>query len=59
MMLSIIRTVLTLLLAVTALHTTAQDFPNRPITMVMPYVLGDPGDTITRIFAGVMQKHLG
>ena len=37
----------------------AQDFPNRPITMVMPYAPGGPGDTITRVFAAAMQKHLG
>jgi len=37
----------------------AQDFPSRPITMVMPYAAGGPGDIITRIFAGTMQKILG
>ena len=39
---------------------TAQDaYPSRPITMVMPYSPGGPGDTITRVFAAAMQKHLG
>ena len=37
----------------------AQDFPSRPITMVMPYAAGGPGDIITRIFAGTMQKIVG
>ena len=37
----------------------AQDYPNKPITMVMPYAAGGPGDTITRLFAGSMQKILG
>lgn len=37
----------------------AQDFPNRPITMVMPYAAGGPGDIVTRMFAGHMQKTLG
>lgn len=37
----------------------AQDFPSRSITMVMPYAAGGPGDTITRVYAGAMQKHLG
>ena len=37
----------------------AQDFPSKPITMVMPYAPGGPGDTITRVFAGAMQKVLG
>ena len=55
----IIRTALTVLLAAAAVQATAQDFPNRAITMVMPYSAGGPGDTITRVFAGAMQKHLG
>lgn len=37
----------------------AQDYPSRTITMVMPYAAGGPGDTITRVFAGAMQKTLG
>ena len=54
-----IRTGLALLLAATTFQAPAQDFPNRTITMVMPYAAGGPGDTITRVFAGAMQKHLG
>ena len=47
-------------LAFSALGAAAQDvFPSRPITMVMPYAPGGPGDTITRVFAAAMQKHLG
>lgn len=38
---------------------SAQDFPSRPLTMVMPYAAGGPGDAITRLFAGAMQKTLG
>jgi tripartite-type tricarboxylate transporter receptor subunit TctC len=34
-------------------------YPARPITMVMPYAAGGPGDTITRVFAAAMQKNLG
>ena len=37
----------------------AQDYPNRPITLIMPYAPGGPGDAITRLFAGAMQKTLG
>jgi tripartite-type tricarboxylate transporter receptor subunit TctC len=38
----------------------AQDaYPSHPITMVMPYAAGGPGDTITRVFAAAMQKTLG
>ena len=40
-------------------QTQAQDYPTKPITMVMPYAAGGPGDTITRLFAGSMQKTLG
>ncbi len=54
-----IRTGLALLLAAAAFQASAQDFPIRAITMVMPYAAGGPGDTITRVFAGAMQKHLG
>ncbi len=54
-----IRTAGALLLAVSAVQSFAQDFPNRALTMVMPYAAGGPGDTITRVFAGAMQKHLG
>ena len=46
-------------LAALALQVAAQDFPSKPITMVMPYAPGGPGDTITRVFAGAMQKTLG
>ena len=38
---------------------SAQDYPNRTITMVMPYAAGGPGDTITRLFATAMSKQLG
>lgn len=54
-----IRTGLAMLLTAVACQATAQDFPNRSITMVMPYAAGGPGDTITRVFAGAMQKQLG
>ena len=49
-------------LALFALATPAsaqQDFPNRPITLTMPYATGGPGDAITRVFASSLQKHLG
>ena len=41
-------------LALFALATPAsaqQDFPNRPITLTMPYATGGPGDAITRVMA--------
>jgi tripartite-type tricarboxylate transporter receptor subunit TctC len=52
-------TFVALSLALAGLHAVAQDFPNRTLTMMMPYAPGGPGDTITRVFAGAMQKHLG
>jgi tripartite-type tricarboxylate transporter receptor subunit TctC len=54
-----LRSTLGMLLAAAAFQASGQDFPNRTITMVMPYAAGGPGDTITRVFAGAMQKHLG
>ncbi len=47
------------MLAATPLIAAAQDFPSRPLMMVMPYAAGGPGDAITRLFAGAMQKTLG
>jgi tripartite-type tricarboxylate transporter receptor subunit TctC len=31
--------------------TSAQDYPVRPVTMVMPFAAGGPGDTIARLIA--------
>jgi tripartite-type tricarboxylate transporter receptor subunit TctC len=46
--------------ALASFTATAQEaYPSRAITMVMPYSPGGPGDTITRVFAAAMQKHLG
>ena len=46
------------LLAAPSIGST-QDFPNRPITLTMPYAPGGPGDAITRVFASSLQRHLG
>lgn len=54
-----LRSVLTLALLSLATLASAQDYPTRPITMVMPYAAGGPGDAVTRIFANAMQKTLG
>ncbi len=50
--------ILALSLGVWSLQATAQDFPSKPITMVMPYAAGGPGDAITRVYAAAMQKFL-
>jgi tripartite-type tricarboxylate transporter receptor subunit TctC len=46
-------------LSVFAHGVAAQAFPSRPITFVMPYAAGGPGDAIARVFAAAMQKTLG
>jgi tripartite-type tricarboxylate transporter receptor subunit TctC len=54
-----LRCCLAAALASVAVAAGAQDYPSRPITMVMPYAPGGPGDAITRVFAASMQKTLG
>lgn len=53
------RVLVAFALAVAAFAAAAQSWPSRPITMVMPYAPGGPGDAITRLFAAAMQKTLG
>jgi tripartite-type tricarboxylate transporter receptor subunit TctC len=43
----------------TATGAAAQDFPSKPVTLMMPYAAGGPGDTITRIVGAGMTKVLG
>ena len=37
----------------------AQAFPNRPVTVVVPYGAGGAGDAIIRLLATVMEKRMG
>jgi len=37
----------------------AQDYPDRPITVVVPFSAGGPTDTVTRLVAEAMSKDLG
>jgi tripartite-type tricarboxylate transporter receptor subunit TctC len=37
----------------------AQEFPAKPVTLMMPYGAGGPGDTITRVIGQGMSKVLG
>ncbi len=48
-----------LLLGAASFSAIAQEYPNKTITMIMPYAPGGPGDTITRLFAAAMQKNIG
>ena len=42
-----------------ATSVSAQDYPTRPINIVVPAAAGGPTDTISRITAQAMSKHLG
>jgi tripartite-type tricarboxylate transporter receptor subunit TctC len=37
----------------------AQDFPTRPITMIVPFAVGGPADITGRIVADIFTRHLG
>lgn len=37
----------------------AQDYPNRPITLVVPFAAAGPGDIIARLVADAMRRSLG
>ena len=46
-------------LALCAAPSLAQDFPNRPITLICPWPAGGSTDTHLRKFAQIAAKHLG
>lgn len=37
----------------------AQDYPNKPVTVVVPFAAGGPTDTVSRLIAEVMSRELG
>ncbi len=37
----------------------AQQYPSRPVTMVVPFAAGGPTDVLARTLAVAMTKHLG
>src|SRR5438445_2066365 len=48
------------LIALVPLHTAlAQDFPAKPITMIVPYAAGGPTDTVGRVVTERMRAELG
>src|SRR6185295_19055427 len=46
-------------LAVGVAPAAAQDYPNRPITVIVPFAAGGPTDVIARIVGDHMSKTLG
>ena len=42
-----------------ALAASAQGYPAKPITVIVPFAAGGPTDTIARIMAQAMGKALG
>lgn len=58
MLKKIIGIALTGMLALTA-NAFAQDYPNRPVTLVVPFAAGGPQDTLGRIIAQRMGEVLG
>lgn len=46
-------------LSLTAFSADAQSYPDRTITMVVPFSAGGPTDTVTRLVAEAMSKDLG
>jgi tripartite-type tricarboxylate transporter receptor subunit TctC len=46
-------------LAVASLPAMAQNYPSRPITMIVPYPAGGPSDVVARIMAEGMSRVLG
>lgn len=57
---SLLRQLLTgLLLGATALHAGAQEWPAKPVTMVVPWPAGGPSDFVARKLQPDMSKALG
>jgi len=42
-----------------AAHAGAQDYPTKPITLVIPFAAGGPTDVVARVLAQSMSKTLG
>ena len=40
-------------------QAVAQDFPNRTITVIVPFAAGGPADITGRIVADILTRHLG
>jgi len=55
----IVRSAAALLAAVVASSASAQAFPTKPVTMIVPFTAGGPTDTVARSLAQGMTKALG
>ncbi len=53
------RQALAALLAVVAIGASAQDYPNRPLRLIVPFAPGGGADIVARIVAGPLAKRLG
>jgi tripartite-type tricarboxylate transporter receptor subunit TctC len=53
------RLVAAALFLATALPAAAQQYPDRPVKLIVPWAAGGDTDNIFRPFAPLMQKHLG
>ena len=48
------RVLLLLLLSLPALPAFGQEYPNRPVTLIVPFSAGGPGDVIARLLGTSM-----
>lgn len=53
------RTLLGLATALALAHASAQDFPSRPIQLIVPYAVGGPTDVAARVMAQRLSERLG
>jgi tripartite-type tricarboxylate transporter receptor subunit TctC len=54
----LVRSLILLLLLSPCARASAQDYPSRPITMIVPFSAGGPGDVIARILGSAMSATL-
>jgi tripartite-type tricarboxylate transporter receptor subunit TctC len=55
----ITRTVIAAATALSAFGAAAQGYPNKPITLVVPFAAGGPTDVVSRLLGAAMQRTLG
>src|SRR4051812_27948815 len=56
---SLLRIIPALLVALAASAAAAEDYPSRPITLIVPYTAGGGNDAMARIAAEHMSRALG